>query len=103
MSGYMVTTITEGAKQFYMVNSDDPKRACQEVLRYTSGKLAEALTELSDETLAHYEVKPNEPWLCFTGDTQRDRLWGFGYGVAQTAFGDDKNIAEVGRCELRNL
>ena len=99
----MVTTLTGGAKEFYMVNSDDPDRACQEVLHYTGGKVAEALTELSDETLDHYQVKPNEPWLCFRGDPSRDRIWGDGYGVSQTAFSDDKNIEEVGRCELRNL
>lgn len=103
MSGYMVTTIVYGSKDFYMVNSDDPERACKEVLRVTDGKLAEALTVLSDETLAHYEVRPNEPWLCFTGDAQKTRVWGFGYGVNSTAFNDDSNIQDVGRGELRLL
>lgn len=97
----MVTTMTEGAKEFYMVNSDDPDRACAEVLRCTSGKIAEVLTELSDETLAHFEVRPNEPWLCFSGDPQPERVYGFGYGIAKSAFPQDKNIEEVGRCELR--
>ncbi len=103
MSGYMVTTIVYGSKDFYMVNCDDPERACKEVLRVTSGKVAEALAELSDETLAHFEVKPNEPWLCFRGDPQQERVWGFGYGVGSTAFNDDSNIQDVGRGELRLL
>ena len=103
MSGYMVTTTVYASKEFYMVNSDDPERARKEILRVSDGKLAEVLAVLSDETLAHYEVKPNEPWLCFTGDVQKTRVWGFGYGVASTAFSDDSNIENVGRGELRLL
>ena len=103
MSGYMVTTTVYASKEFYMVNSDDRERACKEVLRVSDGRVAEALTVLSDETLAHYEVCPNEPWLCFTGDTQKERVWGFGYGVGSTAFNDDSNIQNVGRGELRLL
>jgi hypothetical protein len=100
MSGYMVTTITYGVKEFYMVNSDDPDRACEEVLRATGGKLAQALTPLPDETLAHYKVQPNEPWLCFTADPQPGANIGEGWGIASTAF-SGSDLEDVGRGELR--
>ena len=100
MSGYMVTTITGGVKGFYMVNTDDPDRACEEVLRSTGGKLAEVLTPLPDETLAHHDVQPNEAWLCFTTNANSDAVIGEGWGIVQTAF-SDSSIEDVGRGELR--
>lgn len=72
MSGYMVTGTLGGVQGFYMVNSDDPKEACAQVVRCTGGKTATALTVLSDETLAYHKVKPNEPWLCFATDGNRE-------------------------------
>ena len=54
----------------------------------------------SEQPVLH-QVRPDEPWLCFRGDPQKERVWGFGYGVASTAFNDDSNIQDVGRGELR--
>ena len=90
MSGYMVMTYFFGTNQFYMVNSQDPERACEEVLKITGGEVAQALTPLSDETLEFYKVQPKEPWLSFTTLPNG--------AVLSTAFSD---IAEVGRDELR--
>lgn len=100
MSGHMVTTDRGGVKEFYMVNSDDPDRACEEVLKATGGQVAHALTPLSDETLDHYEVRPNEPWLCFTTNPNREANIGEGWGIVSTAFtGGD--LEDVSRGELR--
>lgn len=100
MSGYMVAAIVGGVKGFYMVNREDPDRACEEVLHCTSGKYAEALAPLSDETMAHHEVRPEEPWLCFTTNANREAIVGSGWGIVQTAF-SDSNIEDVSRGELR--
>lgn len=100
MPGYMVTTQVNESKEFYMVNSEDPDRACEEVLHCSSGREAHALTPLSDETLDHYKVKPNEPWLCFRASAQPGANIGEGWGISQTAFGDNA-LEEVGRVELR--
>jgi hypothetical protein len=96
----MVTSFIGGVKGVFMVNEADPKRACAEVLRYTRGTWAEALTPLSDETLAYHDVQPNEPWQCFSMNGNKDDVIGLGYGIAQTAF-NDSNITDVGRGELR--
>ena len=95
MSGYMVRLYFYGVHQFYMVNSEDPDQACEEVLRYTAGEVAHALTPLSDETLAFYEVQPKAPWMCFTTQLNGE--------VHASAFRDntDNNIRDVGRGELR--
>ena len=93
MSGYMVKAYFGGMNQFYMVNSDDPDRACEEVLRCTVGEGAQALAPLSDETLAYHKVQPNEPWMCFT--TLPDG------GLVASAFRDSNaNIEDVGRGDL---
>jgi hypothetical protein len=105
MGGHMVTVRSFGVKQFFMVNNPDPDQACKEVARHASTHdQPYACAALSDETLAHFDVKPDEPWLCFTANPQPGANIGEGWGIAQTAFSDvDPNITEVGggRCDLR--
>jgi hypothetical protein len=68
MSGYMVATESKDGRSFYMVNTDKPDWACGEVNRVTGQDNAEALAPLTDETLAHHDVRSGQPWLCFTND-----------------------------------
>ena len=100
MSGYMVATHSYEVKSFYMVNEPDPDRACEQVIRAEGSKIAQALTPLSDETLAHFNVLPNEPWKCFVTSGNLDANIGEGRGIVATSF-SDSNIESVGRGEFR--
>jgi hypothetical protein len=62
----MVTAEHNGARSFYMVNTDRPDRACDEINKITGLDSAQALAPLSDVSLAHHDVRPGQPWLCFT-------------------------------------
>jgi hypothetical protein len=66
MSGYMVVAEHKDGRSFFMVNTDKPDGARGEVNRVTGLDTAQALAPLSDETLAHHDVRPGQPWLCFT-------------------------------------
>jgi len=100
MSGYMVAIIIEGVKAFYMVNEQDPDRACAEVHRHTGSRHpAQALTPLSDDTLDHYKVLPDDPWLCFTTNPNQEANIGEGWGIHSSAF-SKSDIENVGRVEL---
>jgi hypothetical protein len=66
MSGYMVAAAHKDGRSFFMVNTDKRDGACGEVNRVTGQDNAEVLAPLSDETLAHHDVRPGQPWLCFT-------------------------------------
>ena len=66
MSGYMVMSEYKDGRSFYMVNTDRPDFACGEVNKITGLDNAQALAPLSDETLAHHDVRSGQPWLCFT-------------------------------------
>ena len=106
MSGYMVATVNHGAKEFFMVNTKDRDQACAQVLRYTVGKVADVLTPLSDETLAHFNVQPNEPWMCFMANPNGHAIVGDGTGLLATAFSDgdgDGVLQDVGRGEFHFL
>jgi len=95
----MVMTRVAGVREVYMVNEADPDRARAEVLRHTTGTLADVLSPVSDETLAHHLVKPNEPWLCFTIGANWETNVGEGWGIVSTAF-SHSDITDVGRGEL---
>ena len=66
MSGYMVMAWFGGTNGFYMVNSGTREGARAEVDKLTGQSNAEALTELSDDTLKHFDVQPGRPHLCFS-------------------------------------
>ena len=66
MSGYMVMAWFGGTNGFYMVNSDSREGARAEVDRLTGESNAQALAELSDDTLAYYDVQPGRPKLSFS-------------------------------------
>jgi hypothetical protein len=66
MSGYMVTTLGGGYRNFYMVNAENPERARAEVNKEYKGTNAEVLAPVSDETLAHFATVPASIWLCCT-------------------------------------
>ena len=66
MSGYMVMAWFGGTNGFYMVNSETRESARAEVDKLTGQTNAEALTELSDDTLKHFDVQPGRPQLCFS-------------------------------------
>jgi len=68
MSGHMVAAEHKDGRLFYMVNSDKAEGACGEVNQLTGLDNAQALAPLSDETLLHHDVRPGQPWLCFTND-----------------------------------
>ncbi len=62
----MVSSEHKDGRSFYMVNTDRPDFACGEVNRITGQDNAQALAPLSDESLAHHDVRSGQPWLCFT-------------------------------------
>jgi hypothetical protein len=66
MSGHMVVTQFGGTNAFYMVNCENAERARTEVDKITGESNARTLSELSDETLEHFDVQPGKPWLCFS-------------------------------------
>lgn len=66
MSGYMVQTESGEHRNFYMVNADDPARACAEVNRMMGLDNAQALAPVTDETLGQYNIQPGQAWLCTT-------------------------------------
>jgi hypothetical protein len=66
MSGYMVMSWFGGTNGFYMVNCHTPEGARAEVDKLTGESNAQALTELSDDTLKYFEVQPGRPHLCFS-------------------------------------
>jgi hypothetical protein len=68
MSGYMVAVEHKDGRSFYMVNTGKPDGACGEVNRVTGLDNAQALAPLTDDTLAHHDVRSGQPWLCFTSD-----------------------------------
>jgi hypothetical protein len=65
----MVAAEHKDGRSFYMVNGDKPDWACGEVNRVTGLDNAQALAPLTDETLAHHDVRSGQPWLCFTSDS----------------------------------
>ena len=66
MSGYMVMAAFGGMNGFYMVNNGTREGAREEVNKLLGQSNAEALTELSDDTLKHFDVQPGRPHLCFS-------------------------------------
>jgi hypothetical protein len=62
----MVMAWFGGTNGFYMVNSDTPQGARAEVDKLLGQTNAQALTELSDATLDHFDVQPGRPHLCFS-------------------------------------
>lgn len=66
MSGYMVTVESQDHRSFSRVSTDKPAWACGEVDRVTGLDNAQALAPLADETLDHFDVRSNQPWLCLT-------------------------------------
>ena len=81
MSGYMVSAESQAHRAFYMVNTDRPDWACEEVNRLTGLNNAQALSPLSDETIAHFDIR-STPWLCFTTDLSTGE-------VSSTRFGQE--------------
>lgn len=66
MSGYMVIAAFGGMNGFYMVNNGTREGAREEVNKLLGQTNAEALTELSDDTLKHFDVQPGRPHLSFS-------------------------------------
>ena len=66
MSGYMVMSWFGGTNGFYMVNCGTREGARAEVDKLTGETNAQALTELSDDTLKHFDVQPGRPKLYFS-------------------------------------
>jgi hypothetical protein len=62
----MVMAWFGGTNGFYMVNSETREGARAEVDKLTGQTNAQALTELSDDTLKHFDVQPGRPHLCFS-------------------------------------
>jgi hypothetical protein len=62
----MVMAWFGGMNGFYMVNSDTREGACAEVDKLLGQTNAQALTELSDATLEHFDVQPGRPHLSFS-------------------------------------
>jgi hypothetical protein len=62
----MVKSTFGGTNGFYMVNCATPEGARAEVDKVAGETNAEALTVLSDDTLAHFDVQPGRPHLCFS-------------------------------------
>ena len=82
MSGYMIANESQGHRAFYMVNTDNPNFACDEVNKVTGMKSAVALAPLSDETLKHFDVRSGQPWLSFMTDVATGE-------VASSRFGQE--------------
>jgi hypothetical protein len=62
----MVMACFGGTNGFYMVNSNTREGARAEVDKLTGESNAQALAELSDDTLDHFGVQPGRPQLCFS-------------------------------------
>lgn len=80
MSGFMVTTLGQGYRNFYMVNSDDPERACAEVNKTMNCEDANALAPVSDATLEHFATVPGSIWLCCTVEEASGKVTGNQFG-----------------------
>lgn len=75
MGGYMVTVNNgNGYRNFYMVATDDPAKACAEVNKDNSSSKAEALAPVSDATLAHFATTPASIWQCFTVEEKTGKV-----------------------------
>lgn len=66
MSGYMVRAAFGGMDGFYMVNNGTREGAREEVNKLLGQSNAETLTELSEDTLEHFDVQPGRPHLSFS-------------------------------------
>jgi hypothetical protein len=62
----MVKAAFGGMNGFYMVNNATREGAREEVNKLLGQSNAEALTELSDDTLEHFNVQPGRPHLSFS-------------------------------------
>ena len=75
MGGYVVT-IDNGNdyRNFLMVNNADPKSACDEANQWVGMANAEALTPISEATIAFFEVVAGKPWLFTTAHSSTGKV-----------------------------